>query len=1082
MDALNPNRPFELVSWYRALTLAERAAVLAGEPELPTLSSEAAATADQRLARWRAQPPFGDDAELARRLAADDISAPMFRTILGEPIENVARRFAVKPRWLATLEQAFARPRSAGEIPVTPKFEAVPTRGFLEIIRPVIDDGRGRLRDFAAALAAGVADPLFDPSTVEALLAPSMAEQMLRMLMRTMVLEMNVAKLQGQLAGETPAERFTDFIRRLAQPDVAIGIFLEYPVLARHLVRRVEQWVETSCELLAHLIADGPALQAMFGAGTELGPLVALSGHAGDTHRNGRAVVIATFRSGRKLVYKPKPLTTELHFQELLIWLNDHGAEPAFRVLQVLDRGDHGWMEFVEQAPCTSIDQIERFYTRQGENLALLYALGATDFHFENLIAAGEYPVLVDLETLFHPVLADELPQNLATGESLFRTNLVPLRMNAGGDYAGMDISGLGNPDGQLTAHKVHDWEDVFQDSMRLVRRRVLMNGAANQPALHGEPVDVTAHLGALRAGFDALYGLLARHAEALLAAGGPIARFAHDEMRIIMRNTRSYLIRLGEAFHPDLLRDALDQDRLFDHLWASSVRNPHLRKVIPAERASLVRGDVPLFVHRPASADITSDAGVIARGLIAVSGYDRTVWRLRGLDARTQIRQRWCLDAAFASTNDGDRAQTAYPPGLGGRSALLGDLVRPDRPLRDRLLAAAHAAGDRLAALAFIDGEVASWNVLTQVDDRHWSISATGIDLYGGLPGIAIFLAYLGRLTGDDRHAALTRRCVATMRLAAERTHHTWKPIGGFEGWGGVIYACVSLAWALDDRALLADAEAIVEILPPLIDQDEALDVIGGAAGCLGGLVALQRAAPSPRTLAAAVQCGERLLARGQAMEHGLGWRTASAPEQPLCGFSHGASGIGWALGELAAVTGDARFADAAAQAFRYERGQRATDGSWRDLRPSRAGAAAEPALSAAWCHGAPGIGLARRRALVHRDDPALRDDLAVAVAATARDGFGHNHSLCHGDLGNLELLAASDDPAARAALDRVPGELLDSLARDGFQCATPGAIDTPGLMLGLAGIGYGLLRLVDPAQVPSVLVLEAPPQERRG
>ena len=40
-----------------------------------------------------------------------------------------------------------------------------------------------------------------------------------------------------------------------------------------------------------------------------------------------------------------------------------------------------------------------RFYRRQGALLALLYALEATDFHAENLIASGEFPVLIDLET-----------------------------------------------------------------------------------------------------------------------------------------------------------------------------------------------------------------------------------------------------------------------------------------------------------------------------------------------------------------------------------------------------------------------------------------------------------------------------------------------------------------------------------------------------------------------------------------------------------------------------------------------------------------------------------------------------------
>ena len=43
---------------------------------------------------------------------------------------------------------------------------------------------------------------------------------------------------------------------------------------------------------------------------------------------------------------------------------------------------------------CTAPEEIQRFYERQGGYLALLYVLQATDFHFENLIAAGEHPVL----------------------------------------------------------------------------------------------------------------------------------------------------------------------------------------------------------------------------------------------------------------------------------------------------------------------------------------------------------------------------------------------------------------------------------------------------------------------------------------------------------------------------------------------------------------------------------------------------------------------------------------------------------------------------------------------------------------
>ena len=127
--------------------------------------------------------------------------------------------------------------------------------------------------------------------------------------------------------------------------------------------------------------------------------LVSLDDSKGDQHRDGRSVLIATFNSGFRIVYKPRPLAVAMHFQELLNWLNDRGAEPPLRTIRILDRGAYGWIEFIAPQGCGSGDEVRRFYARQGEYLALLYALEATDFHYENVIAVGEHPILVDLET-----------------------------------------------------------------------------------------------------------------------------------------------------------------------------------------------------------------------------------------------------------------------------------------------------------------------------------------------------------------------------------------------------------------------------------------------------------------------------------------------------------------------------------------------------------------------------------------------------------------------------------------------------------------------------------------------------------
>ncbi len=100
--------------------------------------------------------------------------------------------------------------------------------------------------------------------------------------------------------------------------------------------------------------------------------------------------------------------------------------------------------------------------------------------------------------------------------------------------------------------------------------------------------------------------------------------------------------------------------------------------------------------------------------------------------------------------------------------------------------------------------------------------------------------------------------------------------------------------------------------------------------------------------------------------------------------------------------------------------------------------------------------------------DDPVLDTEVQAAVTAVEA-GFGRNFSLCHGDLGNLDLLLSlpSYDCAPAAA------GILDGLDAYGWLCGLPRGVRLPSLMTGLAGIGYGLLRLAAPTTVPSVLTM---------
>jgi lantibiotic modifying enzyme len=71
--------------------------------------------------------------------------------------------------------------------------------------------------------------------------------------------------------------------------------------------------------------------------------------------------------------------------------------------MTVIARPDYGWVAYVQHRPCPDLPAARRYYQRAGAVLALLTALEASDFHYENVIASGEHPVPVDLEGLLHP-------------------------------------------------------------------------------------------------------------------------------------------------------------------------------------------------------------------------------------------------------------------------------------------------------------------------------------------------------------------------------------------------------------------------------------------------------------------------------------------------------------------------------------------------------------------------------------------------------------------------------------------------------------------------------------------------------
>jgi type 2 lantibiotic biosynthesis protein LanM len=1060
------------IPWERALRLGERQGSPGEPPPAAGAADFDAELARRRLERWRAQSPFTDPLLLERRLRAAGLSERRMLRLLGES-DGALRRRSRRPGWVRELAAGLRH--EARELPAgAAEGRDDPLRVFAPLIAHAVDELARR----GAALARGANAAAVDVAAFARDHGALLARQLRTRVLRVLAVELRIASLEGKLAGEGPEERFRAFLDACSGAERRGELLARYPVLGRMLATAIRHWLDFGLELLAHAVHDREAIAELFAGGADPGPLCGTDAETGDLHRGGRCVVIARFASGLRVVYKPKPLAVDRHFQELLAWLNDRGADPAFRTLRILDRGEHGWEEHVAAAPCTAAAEVERFYRRIGGYLALLYLVDATDLHLENLIAAGEHPMLVDLESLFHARAQRQFPlrKGVPLEPSVLRTGLLPQRRQAASGAQAPDISGLFGAAGQLSAEPLPHWVDAGTDGMRLARDPLRMPGGSNQPSLAGAEVDLLDYGPAIVAGLRHVYGLLLDHRAELLAADGPLAAFAGDPVRVLLRPTMIYAKLLTEGTHPHVLGNALELERHFDRLWVAAEQTL-LDAVIPSEQDDLWEGDVPLFTSRPSSRDLWDSRGRRIPDFWDAPSLEVVLDRVRGLSPEDLLRQTWFVRASLAT-----RVANAH------RSRLPSYELAADAPAarREDLLAAALEIGARLELLAVqSDGEAHWWGL--ELLASGWSLADLQWDLYGGLLGIALFLAYLGELAGERRYRALAEATtLAARRLLAKQARDDRAPpaaIGAFDGLGGAIYALCHLARLWRQPELLAEAEELAALVCGRVERDQAFDVMSGSAGALAALLVLHGEAPDAGALGAAAACGERLLAGATRLAVGIGWPKRKN-EPPLTGFSHGAAGIAWALARLGAATGDERYRAAARDAIAYERSLAMDEiGNWRDLRrlePAPGQPAAEPVPMWAWCHGAPGIGLARLATRPWLDDPAIDREIDTALASTLRRGFGMNHSLCHGDLGNLEfLLHARRRPRGarlQPHIDRLAAQALAGIRRQGCLCGVPEGLETPGLMTGLAGIGYGLLRLADPDRVPAVLILEPP------
>ncbi|MBW4573955.1 MAG: type 2 lantipeptide synthetase LanM family protein [Aphanothece sp. CMT-3BRIN-NPC111] len=904
----------------------------------------------------------------------------------------------------------------------------------------------------------------------------------------------NLLKMLGLGTEKSNNSQYTKFVNQLLQ-DGMLTFFQKYSVLGRLLATVVSFWVDYTAEFLQRLAQDLQKIQQVFGSNLTtdaLGKVTEVKSSLSDPHNQGRSVIFLAFDSGLKLVYKPKDLGLEVAFNKFLDWCNQHSQLLDFKVIQILNQGNYGWVEYIEHQPCVDEAAAQRFYQRSGMLLCLLYILRATDCHYENLIASGEHLVLIDMETLLHhqPKQMEDLPdteevETIAVQQlwnSVLRTGLLPRWDFSADNRVAYDLSGLGSTAIQQSPRKVLRWRSINTDDMYLQYETVTFPLEKNVPRLGDIALSANDYQAQIATGFEQMYRFLMAHKDVLVAPDSPLAAMQEQQVRFIFRATRIYGIILQKTWSPDYLKHGVDYSIELDRLSCAFLvaqEKPSAWSILSAELRSLEQLDIPYFSASAASDRLSVGENLSIPGYFQQPSYQETLAQLRGMDETDLARQVAIIQGSFyaklaqGSTGEIDKWQAETLPLLSV----------------EELVAEAKAIAIELETRAIQDPDGSiNWIGLGYVSEaERFQLEVLSDNLYEGRCGVALFLAALYQVVGEPKFRNLAlgalqslRRRMQTSNLESLHLFARFTGIGGAVGLGSTIYTLVKVSEFLKDKTLLQDAQTLADLITPeLIATDKQFDIIGGSAGAILGLLALYQATGEAKVIEKAIACGQHLL-NNQVSHAGAPKAWQHAGKTPWAGFSHGAAGIAYALLQLYTVTQDQTYFEAALEGIEYERSLFSeSHANWPNLRGVEQ--TGKPAFPVQWCHGAAGVGLARLGSLDILKTPEIEREIEIALQTTQKYSLQTLDHLCCGNLGRVEVMLVAAQSYSRqdwqhVALQNATNVVARAKRTGAYQLFAnlPSSVFNPGFFQGTSGIGYQLLRLAYPEKLPSVLLWE--------
>ncbi len=852
-----------------------------------------------------------------------------------------------------------------------------------------------------------------------------------RITLRTLIFEMELCEECGELQGKDERDKYCYFANCfLGDSSYLKEIYNEYPIMYQDIMSFLTLSVQNICEVIGRFESDIEEINFRFFQNNPCHKIQKIDCGASDMHNQGKTVLILELDNEEKIVYKPRNLTIDQVYKEFLQWICEK-LGIVYWWNSVWDRGKYGWCSWVSVLPCISYDELERYYERSGILLGISYLLGSEDMHYENLIAHGEYPVLIDLELAVGSRRTESLEEEKRVFmESVLQTGLLPMYVwDKEGE--GVNIGAINGGGGQSVSM---DFPVVVNPGtiwMHVEYQRPYLKEGKNRATLSGEFIQPGKFQKEIISGFEKLYQFLIQNKEQVLER---LKAFEKVNVRYVARQTQEYFLLLMSMYHPDYLMNEKERETLLEELiyQNNQCKIKKIQWVQMQEGEELKRGDIPYFWYEANKTDLHSATGNIYKNYFLKSSMQCMKERFFRMSQQNMEYQKKLIQIVTSTNSTGQKAEVYQENKLRGYDVLSktketlkgGEINRKRRQVEIYI---AENIGEILLEEAYWsdDKKSVGWINIMMTNHREQGciIRPMELYLYDGIAGVVVFMQGLVKETQKKCYQEVVDILTGKLFLhTASKVKGIQEkmPTGAFYGEASIAFAYMLLYLTNKDYKFLEYTKLQCEIVSKSFTEDKDYDVVGGNAGAILVLLCAYKLTGDKQYVEWARGAGDILLSSATRYDWGMGWINP-VTGIALTGFAHGASGIMLAFAKLGFITGDEKYTKAAYQAFLYDEhffDKNLQD--WIDLRERKEQEnidstnkkdLREKGHGMAWCHGWGGILMARYLTVKYVTGE-FREWLQKSIWGFTKNKRknenlyrSENLCLCHGNFGNIVL-----------------------------------------------------------------------------